>query len=75
MDFDPQNNLGNIALFLEEIRNNQPTKREQFAMFAMQGILANGKCSQFTDTIDLIAEASIRLADALIEALNNSPQS
>lgn len=50
-------------------------KREQFAMFAMQGILANGKCSQFTDTIDLIAEASIRLADALIEALNNSSQS
>ena len=75
MDFDPQNNLGNIALFLENMSNNQLTKREQFAMAAMQGILANGKCSQFTDTIDLIAEEAIRQADALIEALNNSSQS
>jgi hypothetical protein len=45
------------------------TRREQFAMAAMQGLLASHKIH--TDTPNrMIAEDSVRLADALIEELD-----
>jgi hypothetical protein len=47
---------------------NPLTRREQFAAMAMQGMLASHKIH--TDTPNrMIAEDSVRLADALIEAL------
>ena len=45
------------------------TKREQFAMAAMQGILAIGNKSA---TEDIIASCAVRMADALLEELEKS---
>jgi hypothetical protein len=50
------------------------TKREYFAVMVMSGIMAMDDKSIEADTIDegfkLIAEASVKAADYLIEALN-----
>lgn len=42
------------------------TKREYFAGLAMQAIVS----SDVRDTVETIAEGSVSMADALIEALN-----
>ena len=43
------------------------TKREYFSGLAMQGILANPKCSDYGD---IIVEDSIKFADLLMEKLD-----
>ena len=45
---------------------NGLTKREYFAGLAMQGILADGQ----TDEIKFIAQAAVKVADALLEELS-----
>lgn len=55
---------------LHEISVNTPTLRDQFAMSALQGILANQQCAPFSYAGDV--EQSVRcayhLADAMLEA-------
>jgi hypothetical protein len=46
------------------------TKRELIAAMAMQGLLAD---SRFIQPVEVVASASIRAADALIERLNANP--
>lgn len=56
------------------------TKREYFAAVAMQGICAgSGGAGKYTVNggwyrPDTIANAAVEIADALIEALNKTPQ-
>ena len=45
------------------------TKREYFAAMAMQGLCS----SEVKDKVEVFAQASVRLADALINALNEKP--
>ena len=50
---------------------SQLTKREQFAMAAMQGFCAN---DEWNDTsCDTVAEMSVEQADALLTKLNEKP--
>ena len=44
------------------------TKREHFAVLAMQGLLANPNY-EWTDSVSVVADDSLRQADALLEAL------
>ena len=48
------------------------TKREMFAMHAMQGILANlaSNCIGYTDWEKLLAENSVKAADSLLLELD-----
>ena len=48
------------------------TKREAFAMAAMQGLLANSKYRPDEGGIDTIAHMSVNQADALLKALEQS---
>lgn len=50
------------------------TKREQFAMFAMQGfIVSNAYASpSYKSSTETIAKRSVWMADALIKALNQT---
>jgi hypothetical protein len=55
---------------LELAESNQLTKREQFAMAAMQGLLSANKhwsCGE------ILASCSVQYADALITKLNEKP--
>ena len=47
------------------------TKREYFAAMAMQGIVSNSYLNLMPSRIDA-AESAVRIADALIEALNKA---
>lgn len=55
---------------LHEISVNTPTLRDQFAMSAMQGILANQQCSPMGMSFepDYLSRRAYRLADAMLEA-------
>jgi|LakMenEpi03Aug12_release.lakeMendotaPanAssembly.Ray.scaffolds.fasta_scaffold3148771_1 hypothetical protein len=46
------------------------TKREYFALMAMQGIIANK--SAHKKTIEMITESAVRLSDDLIEKLGKT---
>jgi hypothetical protein len=48
------------------------TKRERFAMAAMQGLCANPKLAETPE--DLLAEWAVRQADAVIEEINPTPK-
>lgn len=48
------------------------TKRERFAMAAMQGLCANPRLAETPE--DLLAEWAVRQADAAIEELNPTPK-
>jgi hypothetical protein len=52
------------------------TIRQQFAMAAMQGLLSNTKLVSANDEPynKVVAEASVKFADALINELNKSEQ-
>lgn len=48
------------------------TKREAFAMAAMQGLVANGeRYMNYVDEYEKRATQAVKYADALLEALNN----
>lgn len=51
-------------------KSNGLTKREYFAVMALQGALANK--SAHKRTIEMITESSVRLSDALIKELNKT---
>jgi hypothetical protein len=51
---------------LEVVESNQLTKREQFAMAAMQGLLSEGVWSSY----NVLAYEAINAADALLTKLN-----
>lgn len=55
---------------LHEISVNTPTLRDQFAMSALQGILANQQCAPFSyeGDIEQSVRCAYRLADAMLEA-------
>lgn len=50
-------------------QSNGLTKREYFAVMAIQGLLANGRAFITDNIID-----AVKIADALIEELNKPPQ-
>jgi hypothetical protein len=55
------------------------TKREAFAMAAMQGLCANGAWHEdgeddWDDLVKRITSGSVEIADALIKELNKPPQ-
>ncbi len=54
----------------EVIDQHGLTKREYFAICAMQGLLAN----EYLGTVENIEECSVNHADRLIRALNQSPE-
>lgn len=61
----------------EKIWKSGMTKREAFAMAAMEGMLANSECLKIMTKhlspdlqASFLANASVEQADALIEALN-----
>lgn len=49
---------------------NTPTLRDQFAMSALQGILANQQCAPFSyaGDVEQSVRCAYRLADAMLEA-------
>lgn len=49
------------------------TKREYFAAMAMQGVLANNSDGNTNWDYDIIGEHCTKAADALITALNKTP--
>lgn len=51
---------------LHEISVNTPTLRDQFAMSALQGLLANNWRYEMSD--ELFTQRAYRLADAMLEA-------
>lgn len=55
---------------LHEISVNKPTLRDQFAMSALQGLLANQQCSPFSYEGDVkqSVRCAYRLADTMLEA-------
>lgn len=55
---------------LHEISVNTPTLRDQFAMSALQGILANQQCAPFSyeGDVEQSVRCAYRLADAMLEA-------
>lgn len=55
---------------LHEISVNTPTLRDQFAMSALQGILANQQCTPFSyeGDVEQSVRCAYRLADAMLEA-------
>lgn len=55
---------------LHEISANTPTLRDQFAMSALQGILANQQCAPFSyeGDVEQSVRCAYRLADAMLEA-------
>lgn len=55
---------------LHEISVNTPTLRDQFAMSALQGLLANQQCAPFSYEGDVkqSVRCAYRLADAMLEA-------
>ena len=55
---------------LHEISVNTPTLRDQFAMSALQGILANQQCAPMGMSFepDVLSRRAYRLADAMLEA-------
>ncbi|CAH9011763.1 putative coil containing protein [Vibrio phage 191E37-1] len=70
----PVNNFlkeGNLAVSTNEFQGL--TKREMFAMHAMQGLLSDGLYADLYSTADEwrknITEASVEFADALLEEL------
>lgn len=55
---------------LHEISVNTPTLRDQFAMSALQGVLANQQCTPMGMSFepDVLSRRAYRLADAMLEA-------
>lgn len=55
---------------LHEISVNTPTLRDQFAMSALQGLLANHQCAPMGMSFepDYLSRRAYRLADAMLEA-------
>lgn len=55
---------------LHEISVNTPTLRDQFAMSALQGILANQQCAPFSyeGDVEQSVRCAYRLADAMLKA-------
>lgn len=55
---------------LHEISVNTPTLRDQFAMSALQGLLANQQCTPMGMSFepDGLSRHAYRLADAMLEA-------
>lgn len=55
---------------LHEISVNTPTLRDQFAMSALQGLLANQQCTPMGMSFepDYLSRRAYRLADAMLEA-------
>ena len=55
---------------LHEISVNTPTLRDQFAMSALQGLLANQQCTPMGMSFepDALSRRAYRLADAMLEA-------
>lgn len=55
---------------LHEISVNTPTLRDQFAMSALQGILANQQCAPFSyaGDVEQSVRCAYRLADAMMKA-------
>lgn len=55
---------------LHEISVNIPTLRDQFALSALQGILANQQCTPMGMSFepDVLSRRAYRLADAMLEA-------
>lgn len=55
---------------LHEISVNTPTLRDQFAMSALQGLLANQQCAPMGMSFepDALSRRAYRLADAMLEA-------
>ena len=55
---------------LHEISVNTPTLRDQFAMSALQGLLANPQCTPMGMSFepDALSHRAYRLADAMLEA-------
>lgn len=55
---------------LHEISVNTPTLRDQFAMSALQGLLANPQCTPMGMSFepDVLSRRAYRLADAMLEA-------
>ncbi len=60
-----------LGATLEAFESNQLTKREQFAMAAMQGLLANGMYSSHAN--EGVVDYAIELTDALLTKLNEKP--
>jgi predicted lipoprotein len=61
-----------LGATLEAFESNQLTKREQFAMAAMQGLLANSEYWG-ANSIDALVNTSVEQADALLTKLNEKP--
>lgn len=55
---------------LHEISVNTPTLRDQFAMSALQGLLANQQCAPMGMSFepDALSQRAYRLADTMLEA-------
>lgn len=55
---------------LHEISVNTPTLRDQFAMSALQGLLANPQCTPMGMSFepDALSHLAYRLADTMLEA-------
>lgn len=55
---------------LHEISVNTPTLRDQFAMSALQGLLANQQCAPMGMSFepDVLSRRAYRLADTMLEA-------
>ena len=55
---------------LHEISVNTPTLRDQFAMSALQGIIANQQCAPFSyaGDVEQSVRCAYRLADAMLKA-------
>jgi hypothetical protein len=60
-----------LCTTLEAPESNVLTKREQFAMAAMQGLLANGMYSSHAN--EGVVDYAIEIADALLTKLNEKP--
>jgi hypothetical protein len=56
--------------FLQSLSESMPSKREIFAAMAMQGMLANNSIALLN--YDIVAERSLKAADALIAELNKT---
>lgn len=65
--FDMPETQFNLAR--ELVPDSGLTKRELFAMAALQGFLASNVCAE----LELFAKRSVDQADALIEALKDKP--
>lgn len=69
---ETRNSMSHIqaAESLHEISVNTPTLRDQFAMSALQGLLANQQCRPYGASFepDYLSRRAYRLADAMLEA-------